>query len=405
VAEVLSSGPEAGAAGPRPPGPRWLSALALVAAGAVLAVLAVRDGTGRRPAPVAAPTSAPVVVEPWPSAVRTGPLPPEAVYRLDGDPGPGPPGVRLLVARRSDAAVMDAGSGRLTPVPGLRVDPGAAVDLRRRGALTTAVVFSHRDQSYRGWALPDGGHPVDLGRVQDVLPMRDGTVLTLVCVAGTGLGCVLGSRTATGQVRWQRRVPRELGLVRDTPYGLLTVIYLPERPGVLRLEDPRTGRVHLVLSRSGHPLAATDRLVAYQGADCDRGCPVVLVDLATGSRRNVPVPEGRAAVGAFAPDGDELAVAFQGLHTQDPFPAARRDGYVVLLDLRRGSWREVPGLTTGPKTTAAPLWTPDGTLLLGTGQDGAGRLASWRPGAPRVTVLPVWLTDFDPRPGSLLLLP
>lgn len=402
MAEVLSSGPEPDAAGPRRARPRWLSALAVVVTGAILAVLAVRDGTGRRPASTAAETPPPTVARPSPSAVRSGPPPPEAVYRLDGDPGPGPAGVRLLVVGQSGASVLDAGSGLLTPL-GLPVRPGDSLDLRRRGTLTTALVFSDRDQYTRGLALPDGGRAADLGRLLDVLPMRDGSVLTVVCVAGTGGGCVLGSRTAGGQVRWQRRVPSEIGLVRDTPYGLLTVTYLPERPGVLRLEDPRTGRVSLVLSRAGHPLATTDRLVAYQAADCDRGCPVVLVDLATGSRRNVPVPEGRAVVGAFTPDGGELALAFQGLHTQDPFPAARRDGYVVLLDLRRGSWREVPGLTTGAKTTAMPLWTPDGTLLLGTGRDGAGRVAAWRPSAPRVTVLPVRLADFNPRPGTFAL--
>lgn len=402
MAEVLSSGPEPRPVGPRRSRPRWLSVLALVVAGALLAVLAVRDGTGRRPAPAVAVTTPPVLLETSP--VTTGPPPPDAVYRLDGDPGPGPPGVRLLVAHRSEGAVLDVGSGRLTPLPGLRVDPGASVDLRRRGSLTTALVYSNQEQGNHGWALPDGGRAVDLGRVQDLLPALDGTLHAVVCVAGTGGGCVLSSRTATGRVRWQRRVPSALGLVRDTPYGLLTVTYLPDGPGVLRLEDARTGRVLLVLSRAGHPLAATDRIVAYQSPDCYPGCPVLLVDLATGSRWNVPVPEGRAAAGAFAPDGSGLAVAFQGLHTQDPFPARRRDGYVVLLDLRRGGWLEVPGLTTAAKATPVPVWTPGGTLLLGTGDHGNGRVASWRPGARRVTVLPARLTGFHPQRGSLVLL-
>jgi hypothetical protein len=61
----------------------------------------------------------------------------------------------------------------------------------------------------------------------------------------------------------------------------------------------------------------------------------------------------------------------------------------------------VPELTTGPASTALPVWSPDGRLLLAVPTDGAGsgRVVAWKPGTPRVTILPVGLTGFYGTPG------
>lgn len=399
MAETLSSGPE-----PRPARgrPRWLGPLAGVVAAAVLAVLAVRDGTGRDPEPPVAAetfTTTPPPLPPSPTVPR-----PEAVFRLDGEPGAGP-AVRLLVGG-VPPGVLDAHTGRLTPLPELRGAGNALVELRRGPGFTTAMVYDGTEQFARGSLLPDGGGSIDLGRLVDVLPMRDGSVLTLVCLPGTGGGCVLGSRTATGAIRWQRRVPSALALVRDTPSGVLVSVWRSDRYGELQLVDPRTGRLRRDLGRAAWVLTADDRRVVYERAGCDYGCPILVADLTDGGRTVLPFLPGRPASAAISPDGRRLALGFQGLHSQDPAPSSERDGYLVVFDLRDGTWEPVPGLTTGPKAVPVPVWTPDGSRLLiaVSDEDGVGRVAAWRPSARRLTVLPVRLRDFAVQPGTITLL-
>ncbi|HZB48096.1 MAG TPA: hypothetical protein VE547_03300, partial [Mycobacteriales bacterium] len=381
--------------------PRWVRPAAGVVAALVLAWLAVRAGgtPDPEPRPVAVPTTTPVPPPPSPTPPR-----PEPVFRLDGEPGPGPD-VRLLVGS-GRPGVLDARTGRLTPLPGLRAARDAHILLSRGRGFTAALVFDGTERFARGSLLPDGGGSVDLGRLVDLLAMRDGTVLTLVCVAGTGGGCVLGNRTATGTIRWQRRVPGALGLIRDTPYGVLLAGDGGDRGADLRLEDPRTGQVHRTISRSSHVLTADDRRVVYERAGCDYGCPLVVADLADGRQTSLPVRPGRPAAAALSPDGRRLALGYQGLHQQDPAPSPLREGRAVLVDLVTGREQPVPGLATGAKAVPVPLWTPDGSRLLLAAADGAGtgRLAAWRPGASRLTVLPVRLRGFGAGPGLVALL-
>jgi hypothetical protein len=407
VPEVLSSGPEPvwdldGTEVVRRPRPRWLSTLGVVTLAAVLGVLAVRDGTGRpRPGGSAPPMRA-AVATPAPS-VPPGPPPPDAVYRLDGVPGPAPAGVRLLLGGLRPA-VLDPGTGLLTPLRDVRHYPGDAVDLRRGPGLTVALV--HSDPYYvRAAALPDGGRSADLGTVQDALPMRDGSVLTAVCLAGSGGGCSLSQYAGAGELRWQRRVSDRIVLLRDTPGGVLTLIRGDEARGMLQVENPRNGKVRRDLGVVGTVLAATDRQVAWLPPDCTSGCPVVVADLGTGERRELSGLAGRAALGAFSPDGQRLAVSFVGLDPKDPDRSTQRDGYLAVLDLRTSAWTRAPGLTTGAQTAAVPVWTPAGDrLLIGTGTDGVGRIAVWRPGDRRLTVLPVRLDGFSVQPEEFVLL-
>ena len=413
MAEVLSSGPDQGwesdaALPPRRPPPRWLSSAGAVLLALALTVLAVRDGTGRpRSAPEATearpPAPAPRVIGTG-APERTGPPPAAAVHRLDGDPGAGPAGVRLLVGG-SVPGVLDARTGLVTPLPGLRPPAGAVVGLRRGRGFTVALVPSRGEVASRAVLLPDAGGAVELGMVQDVLPMRDGTLLTTVCLAGTGGGCVVGSRTAAGEVRWSRRTRGGLTPLRDTPYGLLTLHYLDEVTGSLRLEDPRTGRAIAGLGRAATVLAATDRLIAWQADGCRSGCPVLVTDLAGGRQRVLPAAAGRPVSGAFSPDGLRLALGFEGFGVDDPDLARERDGYLAVLDLRRPGWIRAPGLTTGAGIAPLPVWTPAGDrLLIATGDGLVARVASWLPGDRRVTVVPVRLDGVTGRRGEFLLL-
>lgn len=398
MAETLSSGPE----WPRRGRPRWAGPAAGALAAVVLAWLAIRSGGGT--AALEPPVAVPTATVPVPTAPSPTRPPPEPVFRLTGASGPGP-AVRLLVGG-DPPGVLDARTGRLTPLPGLPVTGSGLVEFDRGPGVTTTLVYDGRDRFARGWLLPDGGRPVDLGRLVDLLPRRDGTVLTEVCLAGTEGGCVLGSRSATGAVRWQRRLAGQLDLLRDTPYGVLLASSIESGRGQLRLEDPQTGSIRQYLRQSGTVLAADDRRVAYQPARCESDCPLLVADLADRTVRLLPGLTGRAAAGAFAPDGSRLALGFQGLHPQDPDPSRDRDGHAVVLDLRRGRWLPVPGLTTGAKAAPVPVWTPDGDrlLLAATDPDGSSRLVSWRPGADQLTVLPVRLPRFAAQARTVALL-
>jgi hypothetical protein len=405
VADTLSSGPE------RPYGerPRWLVPVAWAVAAVVLAWLAVRAGGATpEPPPVAAPTSTtppPRTPSPTPSPTPPPtPLPSPPVYRLDGEPGAGP-ALRLLVGG-VPPGVLDTRTGRLTPLPELRAARYALVELARGPGFTAALVYDGTERFAQGSLLPDGGGSVDLGRLVDVLPRRDGTVLTLVCVPGTGGGCVLGNRTVTGAIRWQRRVPSALDLVRDTPYGVLLAEYQGAGGARLRLEEPRTGQLIRRIGRTDHTFTADDRRVVYQRAGCEYGCPIVIADLDDGDRVTLPVLPGRLGAAALSPDGRRLALGYQGLHQQDPAPTSERDGRAVVVDLGTRTWTSVPGLTTGAKAVPVPVWIPDGSrlLLAVADQQGVSRVVAWRPGEHRLTVLPVRLPHFTVAPGTIALL-
>jgi hypothetical protein len=107
-------------------------------------------------------------------------------------------------------------------------------------------------------------------------------------------------------------------------------------------------------------------------------------------------------VAAFSADGRRIAIGYAGMYAEDVSPSPQRDGYVQVIDQDRSDfWQEVPDLTTGPASTALPVWAPDGRLLLvvPTDGDGSGRVAMWEPDAPRITLLPVGLTGFYGLPG------
>lgn len=414
VPDVLSSGfPEQDEdAWARPPAyrPRWLSAVAVLAVAAVLAVLAVRQGTGRPDTATAAPTRT-IRVIPAPPPTPTPPTRPRAdaglrpapVHRLDGDPGVGPAGVRLVVGGR-EPGVLDAGTGLLTPLPAPGLGSGEGVLVRRGAGYTITIVgFNSRPQA-RAWLVPDGGGAaVDLGDVQDLLPRRDGSVLTEFCTPDPPL-CSLAARSRTGAPLWTRRLGSFVELVGDTPYGVLVSAHREDGRMEPRLIEPRTGAVRREFGRVEMVLGASGRRVAWRPAGCDSNCPVVVADLADGRTRRLPAVAGRSVTGAFSPDSQRLAVGFMGLDPNDPDLSRQRDGYAAVLDLGNPGWVRAPGLTTGVKSAPVPVWTPAGDrLLLGTADAGQGRVAVWRPGDARLTVLPTRLVGFDAVPAEFAL--
>lgn len=397
VADVLGSGPE-----DRPgPGPRrrWTTPLAAVLVAAVAAVLAVRSGgDGTDPGPQAR-QSLSVVLRPAPIPYRTGPDAPPAAYRLDGDPGRGPAGLKLLVGGRHPG-VLDTGTGRLTSLVGLLDRPRDQVAFVARPGATVALV-SNPERLRPRVRLLTGGRVVDLGSALDALPLRDGTVLTQDCDGGGGTGpCSLAARTAAGGVRWQRTVSRRLDLVRDTPSGLLVRAYQGDLGGVIRLEDPSTGTVRRIVGRTYDVLTATDRQVLFRRSGCDSGCALRLADLDGPGYRDLPQAAGRAGTAAIGPGG-RVAVGYTGLHPGDQSPSLRREGYVLVVDVHEAKVRELPGLATAAVSTPLPVWAPDGRLVVVASNDGAARVVAWRPGERRAAVLPPELDGVYGQPGML----
>jgi hypothetical protein len=401
VADVLSSGPEPG--GPSRPRRRWTTPLAGVLVAAAAAYLAVQaggsTGAGR---PSAADSSRDVRVRPAPQPTPTGPPPPIARYRLDGVPGVGPAGVRMLVGGRNPG-VLDAGTGRLAALPFTK-GLGEVAELDHAGGTTTVLLHNPNRLRARAVVLDRGGRVTRLGQVLDVLPMRDGTVLAEDCEGAVGAGpCTLTGYAATGAVRWKRSVPGQLDLVRDTSYGLLVRAYQGGAGGMVRLEDPRSGALYRVIGRTYAVLGADDRQVAFVPAACGSDCGLTLADLTNGASRFLPEIPGNPSVAAFSRDGQRLAIGYAGMLPDDPSTSPQRDGYVAVLDLDPSvdHVQLVPRLTTGPASTALPVWSPDGRLLLAVPTDGAGsgRVVAWTPGTPRVTILPAGLTGFYGTPG------
>jgi hypothetical protein len=393
VADLLSSGPEPGAPGrSHPRGPRrWAG---LLAAGLVATALAVQAGGDAR-SPRVAPPSFPT---------RPGPAPAPAVYRLDGDPGTGPAGLRMLIGGRQPG-VLDTGTGAVAALP-VAVAPREVAELDHAGGTTTVLVHNASRLRSRALAFWPGGGAVPLGPAVDLLPMRDGGVLAEDCSGPGYVGpCTLTAYGRTGAPGWRRSVAQKLDLVRDTPYGLLVGAEEADDAGrLVRLEDARSGAVHRVIGPAYAVLGADDRRVVFTAAACGPGCALTLADLAGGPSRVLPGDPGIPAAAAFSPDGGRLAVGYAGLPVENRSGATQRDGRVAVIDLTGpGRWQWVPGLTTGTDSTALPVWAPDGRLLLvvPTTGAGSGRVVLWAPGAARLTILPVRLTGFYGKPGSV----
>jgi hypothetical protein len=413
VRDVLSSGlpedpgddPGRGAGG-HPPAyrPRWLTGLVVLVLAVGLGTLAARQGTGRPRAAEPTPTRTTRVIPAPPATAAPDraaevPLFPDAVFQLQGVEGPGPAGTRLVVGGRAPG-ILDAATGRLTrlPVPGLRADETAWV--RRGRGYTVVLLVGPRSSRAEAVLVPDGGGRVPLGPVSDALPMRDGTVLTLVCPEDNKPPCSMAGRTRSGGTVWTRRGGEPLGLLRDTPAGLVAVRYAGES-WTLLVADPRTGRTLRDLGRIGSVLAVSDGRVAWTADDCTTSCPVGVTELADGRTRRMPASAGVPGRGAFSPDSERLAVGFMGLHSQDPNRTRQRDGYAAVLDLRTPGWVRAPGLATGPKSAPVPVWAGDDQVLLGVSDgDNDGRVALWRLGTERLTVLPVRLPGLNASPDE-----
>ncbi len=203
--------------------------------------------------------------------------------------------------------------------------------------------------------------------------------------------------------------------VADTAAGLVVAVYHPPagQRDTVELLDPDTGAVLRRLG-GGSPMGAAGHVLLVSLHDCagppaHGTCTLESIYLNTG-RPAAPaeLPAGRVPVSGdlaspvFSPDG--TLAAFQLARARpDPRFAAAAPGPpsdVAVLHLRTSRLDIVPGLELPPRTWAGLAFDPTGSWLLATvSQGNHGELLAWRPGMPGpalVTSLPGPLAEAPP---------
>jgi hypothetical protein len=347
-----------------PAGRRALRRLAAVAA--TLLVAAGCTAAGRSPESGPAPGPTVAATRPPPPAVDTP-------RYLQGRPLAGPSGLRLLVAS-DPPRLVDVDRGTRRPVDGLPTGDGPfSVAAVGQNAIVAAdrQVFVLERRSPRA-------RPVGAG---DAVASLDGRGIWLL---EQGRRCTLREVGLDSRARRPpRRVPCTIGLLADTPRGLL-VWTEPSAAGEQgAVVDLGSGRV---VARYPEVHGVVGSQVLWGGSERDAG-PFTLTDRRTGTSHRVPrpTPYGSAGFGLASHDGRLLALEFG-----DP-SWSRVKGQVSdiwLLDVGTRRWRRLPGM---PLITALKFmsmaWTDDGRLLLVGDFDHVGKaLAVWRPGQDQLAI-------------------
>jgi hypothetical protein len=197
----------------------------------------------------------------------------------------------------------------------------------------------------------------------------------------------------------------------DTTAGLVVVAHhdLLDLPDTLELIDPNTGALLRRLAEAT-PLGTTGHVILVSMPDCGAllthsTCTLESIDLITGRpAARFELPTGRVPISdaVFSPGGTkaafQLARASQDprFTTGWPYPPAD----VVVLHLHTGSLDIVPGLELPPLTWTGLAFDATGRWLLTTVSEGErGELLAWRQGMPRpalVTTLPGPLATAPP---------
>jgi hypothetical protein len=346
-------------------------AIALLVAAGCTAAGPDRPSPGPGPAPGPAPAA---------TAVTTPPPGAGTPRYLKGRPLTEPTGLRLLVAS-DPPRLVDVDRGTSRPVDGL---PTGEVPFSVAAVGEDAIVAADR-QVFVLERWSPRARQVGAG---DAVASLDGRGIWLL---ERGRRCTLREIGLDSLARRPpRRVPCTIGLVADTPLGLL-VWTEPSAAGEQgALLELGSGRV---VARYPEVHGVVGSQILWGGPERHAG-PLTLTDRRTGTSRPVPrpTPYGAAGVGVPSPDGRLLAVEFADLSW------SRVEGQVSdiwLLDLPTRRWRRLPGM---PLITAVKFmsmaWTDDGRLVLAGDFERFGKaLAVWRPGQDHLAVKRLPLPD------------
>lgn len=395
MTEVLTVGPPERA--PR----RWTRPVTAAVGAALVVAGVVHERSDHPPGEAAAKPSHSVTI-PRATLPPQPPTPPEAVGRLLGVAGRVPANVALLVGGQTPR-VLGTQRSWLHRLP---VRTGEAVS-RILPAAGGVVVQVARNQ----WDPPLAGSTIYFVR-------RDATVVKLIEADSVVIsadqrhvftlraGPQETSRARVVELDLRGRVvhrwltsPR-LSLAGDSPDGLLAT-QIADEPSSwheLRILDHRTLAPRRSLGSVAWVVSATERTVAAMPSGCGENCPLLLIDVANGSRHQLPtVPGFDVGALAFSPDASKLAVGYLGRHSQQPGGAA--PGFVDVIDVSSGFRQRVPGVGSGTKHTAELAWLPDGrSLALGVDlADDVSRIGLWPLRGGRVQLVPGTFS-----PGGLL---
>jgi hypothetical protein len=374
---------------PRPP--RWVWAIAGVAAVAVLAgVVVARIGQNRH-------TPASATTNPATPGIVGLPLPPRSPARMAGLPLPRGDGLRLALGGQRPAWLWVA-TGRTAPIRGLPKRAGNYQLIRVAGGWAV-LPFPRYDTSCPNCAprplpvyyISGGSREVRrLGAADFVAPAATTDALWLVsyraravmpATAGTAQeisvsGAALGPRL---------RLPRGWVIDQGTSSGLLLV---PENTQAkivrYQLWAPGTRRV----SRSfPNVIAASPGEIAWMPA-CAARCIVHVLNPSGEPDRAIPLAgRSQAYQGAFSSDGKFLALQVTTGRGAGGRGAATR---LVVVALASGRLTAVPGTTVGSGNGVDFGWQPGSDqLIVYVGQQGGWQVAVWRPGDAHLYVAAV----------------
>jgi len=372
---------------PRPP--RWVWAIAAVAAVAVLAgVVGARIGLHR-----ATPTSA--VTSPT-AAAGNGDLrmPPHKPARMAGQPLPREAGVRLMLGGQRPAWLWVT-TGKTEPIRGLpRRDNG--YQLIRVTSGWAALPFPGNGVSCDNCAprpmpayyIADGSREASsLGAADFVAPAATTGAVWLVSYhAGAAMPATRGtaqefslSGAALGP---RRRLPRGYVIDQGTAAGLLLVPELAGKGAVpYQLWEPGTRRVSRFFQ---NVIAVSADEIAWMPV-CPARCSVHVLNLDHGRGRVIPLPgRSKAYAGAFSTDGRLLALQVTARVEASGRVEATR---LAVADVADGGLTAVPGTTIGAGIGVDFGWQAGGgRLVADVGLQDAWQVAVWRPGDARLYV-------------------
>jgi hypothetical protein len=375
---------------PRPP--RWVWAVAGVAAVAALAGVIIAHTGPHRGASAAGTASAAATRR----AAGQGGLrmPPRKPARMAGQPLPHDAGLRLALGGRRPAWLW-VGTGRTEPVRGLPRRSNGYQLIRAAGGWA-ALPFPGNDGSCGNCAprpvwvyyIAAGSRTATrLGTADFAAPAAATGAMWLVSYrAGAAMPATAAaaqevsvSGTAFGP---RRRLPRGYVITQGTTAGLL-----------LTPEHTHGGAVRYQLWQPGprrasrwftNVIAASPHAIAWMPA-CTARCTVHVLNLASGTGRTMSLPaRSHAYQGAFSPDGKLLALQVTAPIVGDDRAAFTR---LVVTPVASGRLTAVPGTTVGAGTGVDFGWAADSRRLVAdVGLPDAWQVSVWRPGDTQLHV-------------------
>jgi hypothetical protein len=375
---------------PRPP--RWVWAIAGVAAVAVLAGVIIAHARPHRGGPASAVTS--------PGATGNGsrqlvglPMPPRNPARLVGRPLPRDAGLQLVLGGMRPAWLWVA-TGQAEPIRGLPRRANGYQLIRVSGGWA-ALPFPDgtpcancAPRPTPVYYIADGSRKASrLGAADFVAPAATTGAVWLVSYHA---GSVMPKTAGTAQelsvsgaaLGPRRRLPRGYIIDQGTSAGLLLVPQLV-RAGVARYElwDPGTGRP----GRSfPNVIAVSAGEIAWMPA-CAARCAVHVLNLDGGPGRTIPLPgRSQAYEGAFSPDGRLLALLVTARTGAGGRAVAVR---LAVAAVASGRLTAVPGTTVGSGNGVDLGWQAgSGQLVADVSLQNSWQVAVWRPGDTHLSV-------------------